>query len=164
MLIKHTLSILLIILNAYSEGIQLVRYKIYHSTDISDRVKANLMINAPYSVGPNDAKLSCLVSCNLNYNCLLAALDLKLNICTLFNNQTSLISTISETDVALFSKKELDICPDNDYYADLANSVCIKKKLNEEICIKSEECLESAGLECISGKCQCAIKSHLFYL
>ena len=99
--------------------------------------------------------MSCLVQCNMNMNCLMATLDMKLNNCTLFNNQITLIHTVNKTDIVLLSKKYLSVCID-DYYPDYVNSVCKLKKLNGIACSSSEECQERLGLECVNVQCQCS--------
>jgi hypothetical protein len=134
---------------------ELIKFKIYENTAIANKFKANFTIAPPLSVTQYNANISCLIACNMNNDCLLAQLDLILNICQMFNNQTSLMNSINKTDVVLFSKKELNICND-DFYADYVNSVCRKKKLSEVTCVSSEECSGRLGLECFNGKCQCA--------
>ncbi len=146
------LEIFLIIFNCV-EGVQLTSYKIYEKHDINDKIKMNFTLKEPFTVNPKSARLTCLAPCNLNDDCLLVTLDTKLNICSMFNNQTSLINIINKTDMILFSKIELKTCINDDYYPDYENSICLKKKFYGEICLSSEECLEKLDLKCSNGKC-----------
>ena len=134
-------------------GSQYTKYHIYKDLAISDEFKSILQIGHPFPVGQYNPSNKCMLSCNNEPICIVATVD-QCNNCILFCNQTTLIHTRSTSGSNLFSKQELPFCLEG-FYVDLAAFVCRAQKLFSIACLSSDECSNSAGLQCLSGSCQC---------
>ena len=137
-----------------SEATFLVKYSIYENTDVAN--SSSLRLKEPFQL-KND-KTNCLLACNNNINCRLVTLN-QTNFCTLYGDQVTLNGTIYSPNTMIFTQKELTGCVAN-YYQDFDQKVCRPQKTYSQQCTKSIECLNSTGLGCVNGFCDCFIKSN----
>ena len=140
------------------DGSQFVKYHIYNNLGIANQFKYSLQVKQALLVGKYSPTNNCMAACNNESSCSIATLD-GVNNCTMFNNQTTLINTVPTTGTNLFSKVEMQMCF-NGFYANLTTLVCRAQKLYSVSCLYTNECLNSVGLQCFSGSCQCPPNSE----
>ena len=134
-------------------GQKFMKYHLYGNLTISDQFKPLLQLRESFQVSQYNPESKCMLSCNNEPNCNSLTID-KANICTLFNNQTTLIHTATVIGIKFYSQIELKMCFD-EFYADLTALVCRAQKLFSIPCLFSNECLNSLGLQCFNFSCQC---------
>ena len=109
-------------------------------------------------MGRYDPLIKCGSKCNLNPSCGLCSLNVSTNMCTLFDNLTTLLDLTpvdnSLSPVTILSKTKLLTCLP-DYYYDVENVVCFLKKLFGESCLNPDQCFATKGLNCINSTCNC---------
>ena len=154
MLSKVFSLICLLIMCDLSQGTLLVKYSIYENTDVAN--SSILRLKDPIQL--KNAKTNCLLACNNNINCRLVTLN-KTDFCTLYGDQVTLNGTIYSANTMIFTQKELIGCMVN-YYQDFDQRVCRPQKTYSQQCKKSIECLNSIGLGCVNGYCDCLVKSN----
>ena len=138
---------------AIVDGSQFIKYYIYNNLSIATQFKSMLQVKQSVLVSKHSPTNKCMSACNSEPSCKIATLD-QANNCTLFNNQTTLINTVPTTGTYLFSRIELQMCFSG-FYANLTALVCRVQKPIASFCVSSNECLNSVGLQCVSGSCQC---------
>ena len=134
-------------------GQQFIKYHIYENLTISDQFKPLLQLRESFQVSQYNPESKCILACNNEPKCNSLIID-ESNICTLFNNQTTLIHIAPAGDIKLFSQIELKMCFD-EFYPDLTALVCKVQKLFSILCLSSNECFNSLGLLCFNYSCQC---------
>ena len=149
------ISILILLLIKSSQCINFVKTKVYNKTTVKGIHFTNNSISNSFQVSNYNPLSDCTKSCIFRDDCALAVLNFEQNICTMFNNQTTLMNTESSVESILISKQELVICL-NGYYPDFQLQVCKMTKTNGQICNSSIECIQNVGLVCLNMVCQCS--------
>ena len=147
------MSILSIILFQFMSGTvigQFVKYNFYNKTSVSPQISASFMLQQPIKIRDKNPSFGCMSLCNMNPNCSVITLD-SLNSCTMFNNQISLINTVTSNSSVLFSKLSLSMCL-NINFPNMSLGACVLKKAFGALCNSSMEC---SNLSCIASTCSC---------
>ena len=156
MILVRLLGIEIMLINIVS--CQYIKYQLYGNLTIANQFKPLLQLRKPFLVGKYNPDSKCMLACNNEPNCNSLTID-EANICTLFNNQATLIHTASAIGIKLYSLIELKMCFDG-FYADSSALVCKAQKLFSIACLSSNECLNSVGLQCFNSTCQCLLDSQ----
>ena len=144
----------IIIICNFCKATFLIKYSIYENTDVAN--SSIFRLKDPIQL--KNAKTNCLLACNNNINCRLVTLN-KTDFCTLYGNQVTLNGTIYSPNTIIFTQKELTGCMVN-YYQYFDQRVCRPQKTYNQQCKNSTECLNSIGLGCLNGYCDCLIQRN----
>jgi len=147
---SRTILIFLSMILMASPNNQFVQYKKYLNKEIANE---KLLVNStPDSVFQAQALAFCMIRCNLNSECELISYN-KQNQCKMFTNQTVFFDLTGSNTTNVYSKNAIKSCLKEDFYADVKQMVCLKKKLNGVGCDNNDECLKT--LECSNLTCGC---------
>lgn len=126
-----------------------VKYKKYLNKKIVDE---NLTVSSADPTFQTRNLVVCTVKCNLVSDCEMVSYDDQ-NRCTMFTNQTVIVDLHPSASTNVYSKNPIESCLNDDFYADMNQMSCLRRKSAGVGCDNKDQCMK--GLECADYICAC---------